>query len=441
MRVRRVVIGLVAGLILGSLISASGVAAAVRVADVLQPVGELWVNAIRMTIVPLVVSLLFVAIAGRAIQSDLGRLGIATLATFLALLVFAAAIGVLLAPPLIRDLKLSADAAASLRSAATVSSTQTAAHIGALPGFGAWFIALVPVNAIAAAADGALLPLIVFTLLFALASQHIDERSRRALVDFFSAIAGAMTRVVDWIILAAPIGIFALVTAAASHAGAALAGAMLYYVVAIVLSVVLFALLLYPVAVIVGGLSLGWFTRIAARAQTVALGTSSSLASLPALVEGGRTLGLSDRVNSFVLPLAVSTFKVVTPIYWLVGTLFLAKLYGVALHTSAVVTVALTGVALSLTIPGVPQGAQLLLAPLLVTYGIPAEGIALLIAVDTIPDLFGTFANVTGDLVAATVVARYEMPVVDDQVGPVRAGAKGDGVAESAPAVASSSDG
>ena len=91
----------------------------------------------------------------------------------------------------------------------------------------------------------------------------------------------------------------------------------------------------------------------------------------------------------------------------MIGSLFLAKLYGVSLGTGSLLTMAITAVALSLTIPGVPQGAQLLLAPLLLTYHIPPEGVALLIAVDTIPDLFGTMTNVTGDLVAATVVARY----------------------------------
>jgi len=115
---------------------------------------------------------------------------------------------------------------------------------------------------------------------------------------------------------------------------------------------------------------------------------------------------MSEETTGFVLPLSVSVFKVATPITWVVGTLFLAKLYGVAIGTTTLVAIAATSVALSLTIPGVPQGAQLLLAPLLVTYGIPAEGIALLIAVDTIPDLFGTMTNVTGDLVVASVVAR-----------------------------------
>jgi proton glutamate symport protein len=112
-------------------------------------------------------------------------------------------------------------------------------------------------------------------------------------------------------------------------------------------------------------------------------------------------------VTGFVLPLSVSTFKVATPITWLIGTLFLSRLYGVPLGGIALLTIALTAVALSLTIPGVPQGAQLLLAPVLASYGIPPEGIALLIAADTIPDLFGTMTNVTGDLVVGAVVARH----------------------------------
>jgi Na+/H+-dicarboxylate symporter len=174
---------------------------------------------------------------------------------------------------------------------------------------------------------------------------------------------------------------------------------------------------MYPVASMLGRVPLARLTRSMAPAQAVALGTSSSLASLPALVEGGRALGLSQTATGFVLPLSVSTFKVATPIYWLVGTLFLAKLYGVTLGATAIVTVALTGAALSLTIPGVPQGAMLMLAPLLVTYGIPADGVGLLIAVDTIPDLFGTLTNVTGDLVAATVVnAITRRQVVADPV-------------------------
>jgi Na+/H+-dicarboxylate symporter len=155
------------------------------------------------------------------------------------------------------------------------------------------------------------------------------------------------------------------------------------------------------------------FVRAALPAQVVALGSSSSLASLPALVEGGVALDLPAQATGFVLPLAVSTFKIGTPITWMTGVLFLARLYGVPLGAGAHVTLALTAMALSLSIPGVPQGALLLMVPLAATYGIPAEGVALLLAADTVPDLVATMGNVTGDLVAATVVgARSVRPVV-----------------------------
>ena len=379
---------------------------ALHVLGVLEPIGQLWVNAIRMTVVPLVIALLFVSIAGRESDDGFGRLGAVTITTFVALLLFAAVFAILLAPPLIDDMKLAADAAASLRSSASAQAAQTAAHVTQLPGFAAWVASLVPANVIQAAAAGAMLPLIIFTLLFALASRHIAPELREALVYFFGAIAGATTTIVDWIIAVAPIGIFALVAVAAGRAGIALAGAMAYYVVAISAALVLFAFLTYPIATMVGRIPLGWFTRAVFPAQAVALSSSSSLASLPALVEGANAMGMPAPIGGFVLPLAVSTFKVATPITWMMGTLFLAKLYGVSLGTGALFSLALTAVVLSLTIPGVPQGAQLLLAPLLVTYGIPPEGVALLIAVDTIPDLFGTMTNVTGDLVAGAVVAR-----------------------------------
>jgi len=393
-------------LILGSVIAAFNNPTALRVVDLVAPVGQLWVSAIRMTVIPLVMSLLFVAVAGGDSSDGLGRLGLSTLAIFLALLSFAAIVALLLGPPLIADAKLTTEAAAALRFTATAEAGERVAQARQLLGFGGWVTSLVPSNVVKSASDGALLPVIVFTFLFGLAARHIEQALRQALIGFFGAVANATTTIVDWIIAVAPVGIFALVLAAASRTGVALVGAMGYYVVAISALLVLFALLMYPVASVVGRFPLGWFTRAVLPAQAVALASSSSLASLPALVEGGRALGMPEPVTGAVVPLSVSVFKVATPITWVVGTLFLAKVYGVALSTTALLTIAASAVALSLTIPGVPQGAQLLLAPLLVTVGIPAEGVGLLMAVDTIPDLVATMTNVTGDLVVAAVVSR-----------------------------------
>jgi proton glutamate symport protein len=416
-RVHRVVIGLIAGLIVGTLLDAWPGDFASGVTSVLTPIGQLWVSAIRMTVVPLVVSLMFVSVASRESNRMLGRVGAASLVSFLVLLTFAAIVAVLVVPPLMGEMKLAPDAGAALRSSATAGAAGTTAQLGQLPGFAAWLTSLVPSNVVKAATDGALLPLILFTLLFALAARHIEPALRDALTTFFGAIAGAMTRIIEWIIAVAPIGVFALVVVAASKAGLALAGAMVYYVIAISALSLLFALLLYPVAAIVGRVAPYDFVRAVLPAQAVAFSSSSSLASLPSLVEGAKKLGLPPQIGGFVLPLSVATFKVATPITLLTGTMFLSRLYGVSLDTTTLFTLALTAIALSFTAPGVPQGAQLMLAPLLASNGIPAEGIALLIAVDTIPDLFGTVTNVTGDLVAGTMVARHGIAVVPDVDG------------------------
>ena len=406
MHVRRVVSALVAGLIVGSVLGSSHAAGARWILSALAPVGQLWVNAIRSTIVPLVTSLLFVSIASGGSSEGLNRLAALTIASFFGLLVFAAIVALLLGPPLIGDMKFATGVAASLRSTAAADANVTVAKVTQMPGLGAWLTSLVPANVVAAAADGAMLPLIVFTLLMAIACRRIEIGLRQALLDFFAAIAAATTRIVEWIIAVAPIGIFALVVVAAARVGVFLAGAMAYYILALCAALILFALLLYPLATMIGRIPIALFVRAVLPAQAVALSSSSSLASLPALVEGARALRLSAPVTGFVLPLSVSTFKVATPITWMFGTLFLAKLYAVPLNAASLVTVAITAVVLSLTIPGVPQGAQLLLAPLLVTYGIPPEGVALLIAADTIPDLVGTMTNVTGDMVVATIAGR-----------------------------------
>ena len=178
MRPHRMVLGLLAGLIVGSAISASDSPALLNVVRLIEPVGSLWVSAIRMTVVPLVVSLLFASVASDASGEGVGRIGIVTVATFFGLLCFSAAVALFIARPLIDDMKLTADVAASLRSTASAGATETAALVTKLPGLGSWLTSLVPPNVIRAATDGSILPLIVFTLVFALAARQIDATLR-----------------------------------------------------------------------------------------------------------------------------------------------------------------------------------------------------------------------------------------------------------------------
>jgi proton glutamate symport protein len=175
------------------------------------------------------------------------------------------------------------------------------------------------------------------------------------------------------------------------------------------LGCIIATVLLYPVVVILGGVPLGRFTRAALPGQLIAFSTSSSIASLPGLVEGAdEGMQLDTHVSGFVLPLAVSTLKTAAPVTWMIGALFVARFYGIELHFQQLATVAFSTVFLSFVSPGVPRGAFLVLAPLFIAIGLPVEGIGILIAVDAIPDIFATVLNATGDLVATVLVARLE---------------------------------
>jgi Na+/H+-dicarboxylate symporter len=254
-----------------------------------------------------------------------------------------------------------------------------------------------------------MVPLILFTLVFALAIAHGPASTRSTLVGFFQALADAMLMLVRWIVKVAPIGVFALVLPLAARAGTTLAGAIGFYIVAYAGASLVISALLYPVVALVGRIPIARFARAALPAQLIAFSSSSSIASLPALVESAEGgLGLPAPITGFVLPLSVSTFKLAAPVSWTVGALFIGWFYGVPLHTRELATIAFAAVFLAFAAPGIPRGAFIMLTPLFLAIGLPAEGIGILIAVDAIPDTFATVLNVTGDLAAAALVARSD---------------------------------
>jgi proton glutamate symport protein len=400
----RVLVALAAAIGIGALVAASGSIPLLDAADALAPLGTLWVNAIRMTVIPLVVSLLITGVASASDVGAIGRLGGRTLIVFGLLLAATAAIVVPLAPLLFAVLPLPSTAAAkpTLPAGAAEAASQLSAG-GQSASFSAWLTSLIPSNPIAAAANGAMVPLILFTLILAIAIARGPESTRTPLVGFARALGDAMLRIVRWVVLAAPIGVFALVLPLAAHLGGAVAGAIGIYIAAYSLTSVVVILLMYPAVALFGRIPVGRFARAVLPAQLIAFSSSSSIASLPALIESGeRGLGLPSSITGFVLPLAVSTFKVAAPVSWTIGALFVGWFYGIPLHA----TVAFAAVFLAFATPGVPRGAFIMLTPLFLAIGLPAEGIGILIAVDALPDTFATALNVTGDLAAAAFVSR-----------------------------------
>jgi Na+/H+-dicarboxylate symporter len=250
-----------------------------------------------------------------------------------------------------------------------------------------------------------MVPLILFTLILAIAIARSPEPTRAPLVSLARALGDAMLLIVRWVVWAAPIGVFALMLPVAAHLGGGVAGSIGVYVAAYSIGCLAVTLLLYPVVAFFARLPIGRFARAALPAQLIGFSSSSSIASLPVLMETAESrLALPPRITGFVLPLAVSTFKVAAPVSWTVGALFVGWFYGVPLHMRELATVAFAAIFLAFAVPGVPRGAFIMLTPLFVAIGLPAEGIGILIAVDAIPDTFATTLNVTGDLAATALV-------------------------------------
>ena len=402
----RVLVALGAGLVAGLLIAASGNATLLKIADGVAPIGMLWVNAIRMTVIPLVVSLVITGVASASDISTIGRVGSRTLIVFFAMVGGATVLALPLGIATFAWLSHLVSVRPELPPGAAEAASAIAS--GTTPvGFSAWLTSLIPTNPLGAAANGAMLPLVVFTLLLALAMMRIPAEGREALVRFFRALGDAMLVIVRWIISLAPIGIFALMLPLGAYGGAGLAGAIGFYIAAYSIATVLFILLLYPLVAIVARMPMREFARGVLPAQLIAFSTSSSIASLPALVRGADDeLKLPKDVSGFVLPLAVSMFKFAAPVAWVFGTLFVAWYYQVPLDMADYATVAFVCAFLWFAGPGVPRGAFLMLAPVFLQIGLPIEGLGLLIAVDAIPDLFSTVLNASGDMAAAVIVAR-----------------------------------
>jgi Na+/H+-dicarboxylate symporter len=213
---------------------------------------------------------------------------------------------------------------------------------------------------------------------------------------------------VDWVLALAPIGVFALTLPLATQMGVALVGALGYYVVIVSATSLVLALALYPVVALTTGVTIRQFARAAAPAQAVAFSASSSLASLPALIEGAESrLVLPSAITGFALPLAVSMFKFVSPVATLTAVFVTSRLYGVAIAPAQLIPTVAVAALITIGTPGIPGGGLLAGVPVFVTAGLPAEAIGFFLAVDAIADRFRAPANATADLAAATFLARH----------------------------------
>jgi proton glutamate symport protein len=398
----RVLLALGLAIAIGVSIALSGNAVALHVADLVAPIGTLWVNAIRMTVIPLIVALLIMGVSSTA-ASAIGRIGARTIAAFVLLGSFIAAVMMPLLAAVFTLLP-----ATGARPALPPGAAEAAEELGAAraQGFAGWLTGLIPTNPISAAANGAMLQLVLFTLLFAAALSQVAPARREPVLAFFAGVADAMLVLVRWIIAVAPLGVFALVLPLAARTGKELVGAIGFYIVAYSLACIVAMLALWPVAALIARIPARRYGRALLPSQLIAFSSSSSIATLPSVVQSAEALDIPAPVIGFVVPLAASVFKIAAPVSWAAGALFVGRLYGVPVGFGAFCAIAFAAVFLSFGVPGIPRGAFILLTPLFVALGLPVEGIGIHIAVDAIPDTFATALNVSGHLAATVLVAR-----------------------------------
>jgi len=403
----RILAGLAAGAAVGLALAALDPDLGARAAAVARPVGKLWLNALQMTVVPLVFALVVLGVSAAADAATSGRTARQALVVFAILLSLGAAIAAVAAPAVLA--LLPRDALGIDRLLAAIPAHDAATQVPA--GVADWITGILPSNALAAAAQSAMLPLVMFALFFGFALVRIDAGRRKTLLDLCHALADTMIVIVQWVLWIAPLGVFALVLVVCATSGFVVLGALGAYVALLCGLYAVVTLLLYPVAVVFGGERLRRFAAGILPAQVVAASTQSSLASLPAMIDCTRNrLGHPPAVVSLVLPMAVSLFRVTSPVQYIGASCFIAWIYGIdigALHLAAAAALAVVVSLGSVGLPG-PVSFMATNVPVAAALGVPLPPLALMLAVDTVPDMVATLGNVTGDMTASSIVSRRQ---------------------------------
>ena len=225
---------------------------------------------------------------------------------------------------------------------------------------------------------------------------------------FFQAIKSAMFVLIDWIMMLAPLGIFALVFPLAATLGLSALTVLGSFVAIVCALVTLFMLSLYPLVSSVTNISIQKFARSVAPVQAIGFGTRSSLAALPATYAAADTLDIPEKISGIVLPIAVTLFKFASPLARTTGTYFIAHLYGIDLTPTELIIIAIAIGLLSFYSPGIPSGGLLIMTPVYVSLGLPVEGIGILIAIDLVVDMFLTMANVTANVASSALITKIQ---------------------------------
>jgi Na+/H+-dicarboxylate symporter len=399
----KILLALLAGLGAGVVAGQSSSAWVEKSASVAEPIGGLWLNALQMTIVPLVVSLLITGVAATAEAARASKLATRALMLFATFLVLSALTAALLTPFFLKLFPLPAESAAKLRDSLTATTPP-----GPVPGFGDFIRSIIPTNPIEAASKTAILPLIVFVLVFAFAMMRLASDRRETLVSLFRAVADTMLVVIGWILRVGPVGVFALAYVVGVRAGGPAFHGLLHYIVIVTAVGSVMWITAWPLALVGARISPIRFTRAIASSEALAFSTQSSLACLPSMLRASSSLGVPVTASGVILPLAVAVFRATGPAMNLAVALYIAYWFGIPLTPGHLVLGVAAAATTTIGAAGIPGQATFFtsISPICLAMGVPIEPLGLLIAVETVPDLMRTLGNVSMDVAVTAVVAK-----------------------------------
>ena len=409
MNTRAILIGLVLGLVLGIAASATGSPALLRAAEAVAPLGQVFLRAIQMVVIPLVAAVVFVGVARIGNLRRLGRMGGLAVGFFWVTTLPAILIGMG-----VMGFALTFTAPVPPPTPATELNTE-------LPGVVAFLVNLVPRNPIQAAADGSLLSLLIFTVLLAAATTTLPEKKQAALTGLAETIGDALIKLMHWVLWTAPVGVFGLAAPVTARTGMAMLQNLGVFILAVIVGLfIMKALVLLPLVRFVGGMKAGRFIRGTVGTYTVGFSTTTSVGTLPMMFKEAEALGLSKGSRTLILPLAASINRPGSALFQSASVVFLASMYGVPLDAGLIAAGVLAIFLAAMTVAPVPSASIVSMAPALDVVGVPLAGLGILLGIDRIPDVFRSAANVIGHMAATTTVdamTRNDDAAEDDPAG------------------------
>jgi len=399
--------GLIAGIVVGILYPAQSYPA---IHSFLDTIGKAFISIIQMVVIPLVVSAIVIGISSIGDNKQLAKFGKKMIFYYFLITVAAVTIGAVLAvvfkPGVSAQMFINSDVAVALQDFVRTSMETQQGNFSEL------FLNLIPKNPFASLAQGDIMHIIIFVLIFAIALAKVGDINR-PVVSFFESIFAATMKVTDWIMYLAAPGVFALTASAISSFGVSMLGGVWKYVIVLMIGFAIQFFITYPLLMkIFSKVPVGKLYNAITEAMMVAFGTASSSATLPLTMTCCERRGISNKVCSFVLPLGATLNMDGTALLQTVAVIFLAQAYGIELSLLVIIQVAVLAMIASSTSAGIPGAGLITIALVLNGLGLTPEqlvaGFAFLFALDRLTDMVRTILNVTSDAVVAAIIADNE---------------------------------